>query len=767
MGKTRFGILLKRYRQSAGLSQEALAERAGLSARAISDLERGVNRSPRIATLELIIDALPLSSQQADLLKIAAHPDQSFLPGKEAPARLSGIPLPPARLIGREVERSQARELLREGKTRLLTLTGPSGVGKTRLAVELARDLEPDFAGGVVYVSLATVRDALLVPGILAQALRVQESPTLTLQEQVIATLQNGHFLLVLDNLEQIVDCSPFIARLLEYCPRLVILATSRAPLRLRAEQEFLLAPLALEDAVTLFTERAHSMRAGMTLSRQEVAPICQQLDCLPLAIELAAMQGRLFSLAELSVRLAHSFRLLRAGARDLPARQQTMEHAIAWSYELLPAEQQRCFRFLGVFEAGWTLEAAEAVCWSEDDADPPEERLLTLAGLVEFSLVQTEAVRGAVRFSMLRLIREFALERLNAAGEVELARYRHAHYFADLAEKARAMFESAPLDPDLPLARELYNVRAALVWAETHHAAGLGLQLCGFARLWHVLGQPSQAERWFERMLALDQDQREAGLSPVPLTLRVEALNGLARVQLGRGLNEPASAKTREALSLAQEISDPRGLTNAWANLGMIAKADSRLDDAEKAFNQSILYAAKTKDEALRYRSLVFLAEIARERGDLDHAGTILEEALASAQVLQAEWDIAMITTLLAHLARQQHDLRSAKSRYRDSLRRLSTFGSPTYIAWCIEGCAAVLYEDGRTGPAVRLLAAAENLRKLAGTPLPRNERLALETLSEKASEDLGPEVFHRERMIGSALTQEGAIELAFMELE
>jgi predicted ATPase/transcriptional regulator with XRE-family HTH domain len=763
---TRFGALLKRYRRAAGLSQEALAERAGLSTRAISDLERGVNHSPRYATLELLVKALSLSSQQSDLLKAAAYPDLSSSPVVDLHPAQTGIPQPPTRLIGRAAERSQAAGLLRSGGVRLLTLTGPSGVGKTRLALELAQDLAPEFADGVVYLPLASERDARRVPNMVAQVLRLHELPAVAVQDQVIQALRPRHLLLVLDNLEQLLDCSPFIAKLLENCPQLVILATSRSALRLRAEQEFLLAPLPIDDAVQLFSERAHSVRPGLMFPMDQVASICQQLDCLPLAIELAAMHGRLFSIDELRKRVTQRFELLRGGARDLPARQQTMEDAIAWSYELLPPAQQRCFRALGVFVGGWTLEAAEAICWPQGELELGE-RLLTLTGLVEASLVQTEVAGSIVRFSMLRLIREYALQQLHAAGETEQVRSAHANYYAGLAEKAKSVFESGPVDANLPLARELPNVQAALEWVDELHNPELGLQLCGFARLWHVLGQSSLAEGWFERMLALDLEQREAGNSAVPLEQRIEKLYGFGRVLLSRGQSERAETTTREALTLAQDTGDEKGMTHAWANLGLIAQAGGALDEAERAFKQSALHATRAKDDPLQYRAYVFMAEIARQRGELSQAAELLDTALASAQASDAVWDIAIITTLLGHLARQKQDFPSAKRRYVESLRRLSAFGSPTYIAWCLEGCAAVLCEEMRFIPGVRMLAVAANLRRQAGTPPPENERAVLDQVMEKAREYLGQEAFLREWSFGQALNQDEALQMAFSEME
>ncbi|HJT58747.1 MAG TPA: helix-turn-helix domain-containing protein, partial [Ktedonobacteraceae bacterium] len=404
-----FGALLKRYRQGAGLSQEGLAARARLSSRTISDLERGVHGTPHADTLALLTSALSLSAQQHALLLGAARPE--IAASLEAPpdSFSSGFPFPPTRLIGRSQEHSYALDVLRRSKTHLLTLTGLGGVGKTRFALQLLQDLAPDFTDGIVYVPLAPIRDVTLVAAVIAQTLGIREQVNASYASQVQAFMSNKHLLLVLDNVEQVLDgASSFVADLLASCPRLSILVTSRTPLRLRAEQELLLAPLLLEDAVTLFHERAQARQAGRVYAGSEVAAICEQVDCLPLAIELAAMHLKVLSLAELRERLTHRLKLLRGGARDLPARQQTMEAAIAWSYELLTEHQQRCFRSLGVFTGGWTLQAAEAVCVAGGEV-AAEETILTLAALVDASLIQAEMLaHGVTRFTMLEILRDY-----------------------------------------------------------------------------------------------------------------------------------------------------------------------------------------------------------------------------------------------------------------------------------------------------------------------------------------------------------------------
>lgn len=783
--KTRFGLLLKRYRQAAGLSQEALAERAELSPRAISDLERGVNRSPRYVTLELLAHALALSSQQRDFFRAIAL-DTAPASSDTHPTR-NVLPIPPARMIGREKEHVQAMQLFQAGKTRLLSIIGPSGVGKTRLAIQIAQDLAPVYSDGVVFIPLAAIRDAALVPNTVAQHLGIQEIPGHPIPEQVQAFLYDQSLLLVLDNLEQLMDSSPFIARLLETCPHIAILATSRSPLRLRAETELLLAPLPLKDAAALFIERAQAIQPSRDYPQLEVAAICEQLDCLPLAIELAAMQVRLFAMPDLQQQLAHRFRLLRSGTRDLPARQQTMKDAIAWSYDLLSEPQQRCFRALGCFVGGWTLAAAEKVCFEKlherkahgqafstsseeelDDAEEPSEVLDIFATLVENSLVQTEQVdEGTVRFSMLELIREYALIQLRAAGEMAAVQRRHACYYANLAEQAQAMFVAGSASPNLSLIQEQYNVQAAMQWAEAHHEAVLGHRLSNYTRLWHMSGQFSQAESWMERMLALDRGVRTQGMPSVPLSLRIDRLSGFARILLGHGKYARAETIIAEALQLIEESSDPLAAGQAWTTQGMIKQTKGRLAEAEQAYLQAQRFSKIAGDDQLLIQLYVSRAEIARAQSRLPQAATLLKEALDLAKSVQGGWNIAIITTLLGLLANQQRDFPLASAYLREGLNRLRAFGSPIYIAWCLEGCAVTLFAAGKEVQAVRLCAAAVHIRQKAGSPLPPAELQAFEQVTRNLQANLSQQIFSKEWELGSILSQEEAIELALASLD
>lgn len=494
-----FGVVLKRFRLAAGLTHEALAERASLGARTISDLERGVSRAPRADTVALLVAALDLSLEQRLLLEAAARQNRDAAAGAPPLARPPGnLPVQLTSFFGREREAAVVRDLLHREDTRLVTLTGPGGVGKTRLSLHVAAQLRDAFPDGVFTVDLAPITDRDGVWQAIGQALGARDEPRMPLP-RVIAFLAQQRLLLLLDNFEHLLAAAPLVTELLRGCPGLQVLATSRASLRVSGEQEFPVPPLAVPDpntlptvevlsgyaSIGLFVNRAGRVRPDFTLTADNaaaVAAICAGLDGLPLAIELAAARIRTLAPRTLLERLQQvsntpSLGLLIGGSRDAPARQQTLRDTIAWSYDLLNDEESELFRRLAVFAGGWTLESAEAVCtWSLNPGDAEGSPFVTrrcdgidvldgLNSLVDKSLVsRDDGLDGEPRFRMLETIRAFAWERLVAAGEEEPLRQRHAEYYLAMVETTGALL-FASVGKRTRLAAEHGNVQAALHW--------------------------------------------------------------------------------------------------------------------------------------------------------------------------------------------------------------------------------------------------------------------------------------------------------------
>jgi predicted ATPase/transcriptional regulator with XRE-family HTH domain len=751
---TQFGTLLRRYRTAAGLTQEALGAGAQISARTIADLERGISRTPRHETLALLIEALNLTEQQRALLLSTIRPEMARTTPRAS--SVSPPPLPPTALIGREQEMTHALTFLQRGGVRLLTLTGTSGVGKTRLAIQLAQELGERFEDGVVYVALAPLRDPSLLLSTLAQALGLRVSPVGQITEQVQAYVQEKHLLLVLDNFEQIRQAAPFIANLLASCPHLQILVTSRAPLHIRGEQELVVAPLELPAAVALFRACAQAVRPEKEYAWSDVATICEQVDCLPLAIELAAMHVKVLALPLLREHLTSRLTLLREGAQDLPERQRTLQSAIAWSYELLTAAQQRCFRALGVFLGGWTLEAAEAVCWREELLSR-DGVLMSLAALIDQSLVSSESnLGGTPQFSMLETLREYALACLRVAGEEEQTRRLHAIYYDECAEKVGWPTKGTEVD----LQQDFHNARAALQWAIEQHEIMLGLKLAvHFEPLLFIHGQMREGNSWLEQLLSMDA---AAGEQAAPPALRLTALFGAGRLAMNRGHEEHATALAKEMLLLAERNNDHTNQSLALATLGSLAQARSENKQATAYFAESYTQAKLSGDSRALSLARINLAESARLQGELERARVLLEEALSEARATGFSWGIAGNLTLLGHLARAQQNYPLARARYRESLELYRTLRNPTYTAWCLEGMAALESAEHHYARATHLCSAAAALRLKEQTPLPTSEQGLFDQTVDAARAALNEAIFSEAWTTGSAWTQEEAIAYA-----
>jgi predicted ATPase len=655
--------------------------------------------------------------------------------GQAQEALASALPVPATPLVGRERETDAASEpVLREG-VRLVTFTGPGGVGKSRLALEVAGRLESSFADGVRFVDLTPVQRADLVAAAIAAGLGLRTSGG-PLIADVKAYLRPRRLVLLLDNFEQVTAAAPLAAELLAAAAGLVVLVTSRTILRLRGEHEFPVAPLPTPPAgtaggpqladlrqyasVRLFVERAHAAAQGFELTSENaeaVAEICRRLDGLPLAIELAAARSRLLPPQALLARLDDRMSLLTGGAPDLPERQRTLRNTLDWSFGLLSAAGQVLFSRLGVFPGTFDLEAAEAVgggygsAPEGQDQDQAEEIIDTLGSLADASLIRDAERAGLPRFSLLETIREYARERLRESGEWEEAHDRHAAHFLKLAESARAGLEGASQVAWLDrLEAEHDNLSAAMSWFLDQDQPGLALQLGAVTwRFWWFRGHTEESARYGEVIVAGGEK-----LPPGQLGYAQIGLGVLLILSGGKGR---AQVLFEQALALFRRPGDKRGVAIATGYLGHLAALRGDYEKASKLLTESLASPEELGDDisiALMYN---FLGQVRLSRGDNDAAARLFSQGLDAARRVPDRFPLLISLYDLARSSQARDDLAGAAGFLREGLSVASDAGDQSSVGYYLQQLAALARQRDDPARSVRLLAAADALLQAAGT--------------------------------------------------
>jgi predicted ATPase/serine/threonine protein kinase len=747
--------------------------------------------------------------------ELAAIRDRfSEKPARHAEPRPANIPVQRTGFVGREKEVTAATELLLSKDVRLVTVTGPGGIGKTRLAVEVASGLAESFPGGIHFVPLSSLCDPGLITSVIVQTLGIREaggqSPFEILKKNLQDSLR-APMLFVLDNFEHLMDAAPTVAELLVMGPNLKILVTSRAALHVYGEHEFPVPALAVPDsksipslevlaqfpAVALFVQRAAAAKPDFKLNRENapaVIEICARLDGLPLAIELAAARVKVLSPSALLARLASRLQLLTGGSRDLPQRQQTLRAAIDWSYDLLSAAEQKLFRRLAVFVGGCTLEGAEAACDTNSDLDL--DLLDGMASMVDKSLAQqAEQATGESRFVLLETIREYALEKLEASGEKAVTKRAHAAYCLVLAEEGATEQGSAETAVWLErFALEHNNFRAALGWLTETGDAEWGLRLgTALFRFWETREYLAEGRDSLGKLLRMEG-------AAAPTKARARALFAAGVLTGEQGDYASAIGLIRESRDIARKLHDNQGVAVSLNALGVLARDQGDVAAARSLFEESLAVwrdvgdlkavarslsnlanVVKLQSDYSRARSLYdeclsifrglgdrtgvawslnYQGDAARDQGDSAAARTLYERALAIFYELGDRWGIAGTLADLGNLAREQGDFATAQSLYRESLKIFQELDHKRGIARLLECFACSAATQLKAERSLQLAGTAAALRQTIGAPLAPREQAMLEPFLDSARKAMSNTAGATAWLEGWSMTVEKAIE-------
>jgi predicted ATPase/class 3 adenylate cyclase len=743
-------------------------------------------------TAERVREKLPMEISLRDLgerrLKDLSKPERIFqlvvkdLPADFPPLRSlevlpNNLPAQVTTFVGRAREMAEVKRLI--GMTRLLTLTGPGGTGKTRLAIQVAADALETFPHGVWLVELATLTDAALIPETIAAALDIREESGRPIRATLLDALRTRRMLIILDNCEHLVrGCAEIAESILRYCPDQRVLATSREALNIPGEMTWGVPSLAtvrvdggrasnmsLEDlgaldAVQLFVDRATAVRPDFTLNESNaaaIADICWRFDGIPLAIELAAARAKVLTPAQILARVDDRFRLLSGGSRTALPRQQTLGALIDWSYDLLNDKERALLQRLSVFVAGRTLEMAESVC--TDDLIAEWEILDLLGSLVDKSLLSAEPdERGESRYVMLESVWDYSWDKLVQSGQSDTFRERHLEFFLKIAEE----MEPKLMGPEQAeclhsLEAELYNFRYALEWSATVPAAiTRGLRMCAaIARFWEVHSHLNEGKEHYDTLLARADEN-------VPRDVLAKAITGAGRIAWCQDRDDAALRHYGDALAIFEELGMRSEVGTLHGFLGLTERNEENRDAARVHFERAMEIGEELKDKRVLGIAASGLGSLAADAGDLARGRALKERALQTYRALGDKWVITLVAWSLGKIVAAQHDHEAARACFREAVMLGRELGNRWSVPYALEGFGDIALERGEGARAATLYGAASTLRESVGLSFSPAERSAYDATLARIQRLLSPAQYQAHWGTGRAMRSEEALALA-----